>query len=275
MLQLTIGTVNPRSFRDMNRVSTMPQEYFKDVDTRECPSVQAAFRSKEFWLMLLMLSISAGTLCATLVVDFLFAMAYKEIGIRQGYGDSFLTAVGCLFSIGNASGRIIWGTLYETFPFKNLYSTLLIGQSFFPLTLPLIASVRPLFGMWVFCTAFCSGGNFTIFPPCTNDVFGLGVGGIVYSYLATCFSWGAFILLFGNLFVLPYLGYSRLVVMAGVISSTNFLLLYVLNVKPKWTVTTIGLVKKNSIDKPLLAELKEGTEIKNADGNINRAKSFI
>eukprot|EP00826_Nyctotherus_ovalis_P043864 TRINITY_DN4677_c0_g1_i3.p2 TRINITY_DN4677_c0_g1~~TRINITY_DN4677_c0_g1_i3.p2 ORF type:complete len:203 (-),score=47.74 TRINITY_DN4677_c0_g1_i3:23-631(-) len=202
-------------------------------------------------------------------------MAYKEIGIRQGYGDSFLTAVGCLFSVGNASGRIVWGTLYESFPFKQLYSTLLIGQSFFPLTLPLIASVRPLFGTWVFCTAFCSGGNFTIFPPCTNDVFGLGVGGIVYSYLATCFSWGAFILLFGNLFVLPYLGYSKLVIMAGVISSMNFALLYVLNVKPKWTITTIGLVKKNSIDKPLLAELKEGPEMKNADGNISRAKSFI
>jgi hypothetical protein len=40
----------------------MPLEYFKDTQTRECPSVNAAFKSKEFWLMLSMLSISASNL---------------------------------------------------------------------------------------------------------------------------------------------------------------------------------------------------------------------
>jgi OFA family oxalate/formate antiporter-like MFS transporter len=201
-------------------------------------------------------------------------MAYKEIGINKGYSDSFLTAVGCLFSIGNASGRITWGTLYEKYPFKRLYTTLLIGQSFFPLTLPLIASVKPLFALWVLCTSFCTGGNFTIFPPCTNDVFGFGVGGTVYSYLATCFSWGAFFLLFGNLFILPYAGFNNLVMIAGMVSSLNFVLLYIMNEKPKWVITSIGLSAKKSFSKPFLAELKEETEMKDV-GGIDRVKSLI
>ena len=203
-------------------------------------------------------------------------MAYKEIGINHGYRDTFLTFVGCFFSISNCSGRMIWGNLYEKYPFKKLYSTLLIGQTLFPLTLPLIASYKYLYAIWVGGTVFFSAGNFTIFPPYSNDVFGLGVGGTVYSYLATCFTWGAFILFFANQCILPYIGYNSILLLVGMISGCNFILLYILNEHPKWVITTIGLEKEimRKISKPLLSDLKEEIEMKDKP-TLDRVKSFI
>ncbi len=101
-------------------------------------------------------------------------MAYKEVGINHSYDDSFLTIIGCLCSISNCAGRITWGSLYESVPFKRLYTYLLLGQTLLPLTLRLVAPIKICFGIWVVSTVFFTSGNFTIFPPFSTSVFGLG-----------------------------------------------------------------------------------------------------
>jgi hypothetical protein len=136
-----------------------------------------------------------------------------------------------------------WGTLYEKYPFKNLYSTLLIGQTFFPLTLRIVSPYKYSFGIWVVSTVFFSAGNFTIFPPYSTKVFGINVGGAVYSYLTGSFAVASIILFFGNIYVLPSLGYGNLLLGAGLLSAANYAFLYVLNENPRWPITVITLSK--------------------------------
>lgn len=170
-------------------------------------------------------------------------MAYKEVGIIHGYSDGFLTGIGCFCSISNCIGRMSWGALYEKYPFKNLYSTLLIGQTFFPLTLSLVSPHKYAFALWVVSTVFFSAGNFTIFPPFATKVFGMNFGGAVYSYLTSSFAVASIILFFGNIYILPSLGYDNLLFGAGLLSASNYLLLYSLDENPRWPVTTVTLMK--------------------------------
>jgi len=152
-----------------------------------------------------------------------------------------------------------WGAMYEKYPFKNLYSTLLIGQTFFPLTLSIVSTHKYLFGTWVVSTVFFSAGNFTVFPPYSTKVFGINLGGAVYSYLTSSFAVASIILFFGNIYVLPSLGYNNLLLGAGMLSACNYALLYVLNDNPRWPKTIITL-KKGVMDelpgnkKPLMSD---------------------
>lgn len=188
-------------------------------------------------------------------------MGYKEVGTLHGYSDSFLTGIGCMCSITNCIGRMTWGALYEKYPFKNLYSTLLIGQTLFPLTLSLVSPYKYLFAIWTFTTVFFSAGNFTIFPPFATKVFGMNYGGAVYSYLTSSFAVASIILFFGNIYVLPSLGYDNLLFGAGLLSALNFVLLYVLNENPRWPMTVITLKKGGMDDSPGKAKPLMGTEM--------------
>jgi hypothetical protein len=89
------------------------------------------------------------------------------------YTDGYLTFIGSLCSVANGAGRITWGRLYESVPFKKLYTMLLLGQTFLTITLRFVAGYEPLFGLWVCSTLFFTGGNFTIFPPFSVSVFGI------------------------------------------------------------------------------------------------------
>ena len=123
--------------------------------------------------------------------------------------------------------------------------------------------------------SFFTGGNFTIFSPCTNDIFGFCIDDTAYSYLVICFSYSRIVslcfyevlffslhllilvALFGNLFILPYSRYNNFVILADIVSSLNFLLLYIMNEKLKWILTTIAFSNKKSFSKPFLVELRD------------------
>ena len=213
-----------------------------------------------------------------IAVEFLFNMAYKEIGILHGYNDSFLTVIGCLCAISNCSGRITWGTLCENYPFKKLYSILLIGQTALPLTLQIVSPYKYLFGIWVVSTVFFTAGNFTIFPPFSIQLFGMNLGGAIYSYLTSSFAIASILLFFGNIYILPYLGYDNLLFIAGILSGCNYLLISILNIKPKWPITLITLNKTklpnalNNNDSPTKNPKEMGPM---RVGSMINVKSFI
>jgi hypothetical protein len=77
----------------------------------------------------------------------------------------------------------------------------------------------------------------------------------MYGYLTSTFSVASLLLFFGNIYVLPYFGYSNLLLLAGLLSASNLLFLYFLNDRPVWPVVLISLRPLRS--KPTIAAMRQ------------------
>ena len=193
----------------------------------DCPSVMTAFRHKTFWILTILLTISTWS-------DFIFGLAYKELGFNYKYSDSYLTMVGILYSLANALGRIFWGFMSQKYSFIILYEIILAGQTLFALTLCTVANSSILYPLWIMLSTFFTCGNFVVFPPITLRIYGASYGQVIYTYIATAFAFGAFVLYFVNIYVLPYVGYKLMLEGVGMISGSGYLLLWLADLAPRW-----------------------------------------
>ena len=99
---------------------------------------------------------------------------YKFIGIDLlKEDDHFLSVVGSVAAIFNASGRVIWGLVADRFTHKVALVTMIGVMS--TLLLTFFASTEgksPLYFTWVCAIFFCIGGTYSIFPKAVADSFG-------------------------------------------------------------------------------------------------------
>jgi len=196
-------------------------------ESNQCPDVATALKHRTFWIFATLLTIATWN-------DFIFGLAYKEIGFNYQYSDSYLTLVGILYSIANATGRISWGIITQKYPFVTCYQLILVGQTFFPLTLAVVARSPLLYVLWIMLSTLFTSGNFVVFAPLTMKIYGLKCGETIYTLVATSFAVGAFVLYFMNTFVLPYIGYKLMLELVGIISAFGYILLWMAELKPDW-----------------------------------------
>jgi len=219
----------------------------------ECPDVKTALKHITFWILLAMLTISTWS-------DFVFGLAYKELGFNYHYPDAYLTEVGLLYSMANCSGRLFWGIMSQKYRFTFLYIAVLAGQAFFSLTLITIAWSKVLYPIWIMMSTFFTCGNFVLFPPLSVQVYGAKIGGNVYSFIATGFAFGAFALYFVNVYVLPSIGYKSMLQTLGIFSAACYILLYFIELKPQWD---------------LIAKQNNSTELKQIEGSQNKDEKLL
>ena len=198
-----------------------------DTAKSECPDVISAFKHRTLWIFLVLLTISTWS-------DFIFGLAYKELGFNYHYSDSYLTLVGVLYSVANAIGRMFWGFMFQRAEFPSMYTFILAGQVLFALTLISVAWSQILYPLWIMLSTFFTCGNFVIFAPLSIKVYGQAQGGRIYSFIATGFAFGAFVLYFVNVYILPYIGYKEMLQSLGVISAACYILLYYVELNPNW-----------------------------------------
>ena len=155
--------------------------------------------------------------------DTTIASVYKLFGISFIADDHFLTAVGSVSAIFNASGRIFWGFVADIFSHKVALVSLNGIMAAFLLTF--YASTEggeAMYFIWVCGLFFCVGGVFTIFLKAVADSFGpkhIGENyGLLYTtqmlsnvivpiltqFLLTSLKWYGFFLLSSGFAVISY-----------------------------------------------------------------------
>ena len=104
---------------------------------------------------------------------------YCKINDFQAYGqsyiedDHFLSIVGALAAIFNATGRIFWGNLCDGYGYRNCMTVVSMCTSMLYLTFNFIEfGAKPLFALWVWGIFFCFCANFVLIPTATAQCFG-------------------------------------------------------------------------------------------------------
>ena len=98
------------------------------------------------------------------------ASSYKLFGVGKAHlnSDGFLSLVGGLASLlGNAAGRLFWGTRSDGLGFKRAFMLLACLQAATMASFLALSATRVGFAAATVLMLFCMGGNFAMFPAQT------------------------------------------------------------------------------------------------------------
>ncbi len=127
--------------------------------------------------------------------------------------------IGSLAALFNGLGRIVWGKLADIISYKKAMLLMFSIQAIL-LLIYFTTNVDVIyFGIITIAIYFCFGGNFSLFPTATADLFGLKNLGPNYGMVFTAYGIAGFIGAVGvNLFVTIFGSYLVLFIVMGVMS---------------------------------------------------------
>ena len=146
-------------------------------------------RTSGFWLLWLMFVLAAT---AGLMVIGNVKTAAIAIDPSAAAWAALILGVLALF---NAAGRIVWGAVSDRIGRENTMFVMFIilaGSMFFfafisPPSVPFFAVTWPLVMVVASVIGFCFGGNFSLFPSCTADLYGSKNVGKNYGVVFTAY----------------------------------------------------------------------------------------
>ena len=146
------------------------------------PTMCEMICSRQFFLLYIMNAMS--------VMSGYFAVNnFKTYGQANGLdNDSYLAVVGSLAAVCNSS-RFIWSWATDYFPYRAVYSLLLIIQICANFTIKLVAQNHTLFAVWISMMLLCEGGHFTLVPNVLKKIYGqraTELYGFLFSYTGVC-----------------------------------------------------------------------------------------
>lgn len=165
----------------------------------ECQSLKDAFIQPLFYVYVLFIALSAS-------FGMFVAFNYKEYGLNNIKDDQFLTLVGSMGGIANGLSRIFWGTLLDCVPFKWLMTIVnffLLGAA---LSIQFVADQKAVFMIYVIVIYFLYGGQFSLMPAKTYQIYGQKNGARIYSYVFFGFSLGSTIQFVLHYFLVNHYG---------------------------------------------------------------------
>lgn len=137
----------------------------------------------------------------------LFTIGYYSTfgGTASWTSDVFLSSVGSWAALFNGLGRIVAGKLSDVVGYKKTHLITFGFQTVLMATFALTINSKAMFFIWVCLIYFCFGGNFSIYPTGTADLFGAKNLGPNYGVIFTAYGiagvTGALLAkLLGNLF---------------------------------------------------------------------------
>jgi OFA family oxalate/formate antiporter-like MFS transporter len=93
--------------------------------------------------------------------------------------------IGALF---NGLGRLFWGSVSDKIGFKTSFVLLALLQAAGMLTYKLSSSSKVLFGVNTSLLFFTLAGNFALFPPAIQRIFGPRAGATIYGMIYSAFA---------------------------------------------------------------------------------------
>jgi len=186
---------------------------------------------KQFWL--LWLSYILGCMPGLLVIGTYKSFAGSDPSFSIfGLGE-LLILVGSIGALFNGLGRISWGKIADVFNYKKALMMLFIAQA---IMLFIYFTTNVSYGYYFIVTCvifFCFGGNLSLYPTATADLFGNKNLGQNYGIMFTAYGIAGFIQAVAtNNIVLILGGYLPLYILMGVFT-IGALILVALLTQPK------------------------------------------
>ncbi len=184
----------------------------------------------QFWMLWGAFMLSAT--CGLMIIG-----SYAAFAKSVDNADNFIFAIGSvdfvfigsLAALFNGIGRIFWGKLSDIVTYKKSMLLMFSIQAFL-MFMYFTTNVNDLYFLIVTCAIyFCFGGNFSLFPTATSDLFGSENLGPNYGIVFTAYGIAGF---FGatmvNLFVLAFGGYLILFIVMGIMSIGAMVLIFLI-----------------------------------------------
>jgi len=155
------------------------------------------------------------------------------IGSYSRFIESYLIVdfvlIGSLAALFNGLGRIVWGKLADLISYKKAMYLMFSIQAIL-LLLYFTTNVNDLYFLIMTCVIyFCFGGNFSLFPTATADLFGMKNLGPNYGMVFTAYGIAGFL---GATMTLPIVAafgsYLTLFIVMGIMSLGAALLAYLI-----------------------------------------------
>jgi OFA family oxalate/formate antiporter-like MFS transporter len=103
------------------------------------------------------------------------------------------TAMAVFYSLANGIGRIVWGTISDTIGRKLALTVMCALQGVIMLLFTWMGGVPALLYLGATIIGFNFGGNFSLFPTVTADLFGTKNVGLNYGWVFTAYGVGGII----------------------------------------------------------------------------------
>ncbi len=147
----------------------------------------------------------------------------------KAYATVDFVLIGSLAALFNGLGRIVWGKLADILSYKKAMLLMFSIQAIL-LLIYFTTNVDVIyFGIITITIYFCFGGNFSLFPTATADLFGLKNLGPNYGMVFTAYGIAGFIGAVGvNLLVLAFGSYLILFIVMGLMSVGAAILAYLI-----------------------------------------------
>ena len=189
-----------------------------------------AIRLPQFWMLWATFILSA--ISGLMVIG-----SYASFAKTVDAGDSFIYAIGIadfvligsLAALFNGAGRIAWGKMADLITYKKAMLLMFTTQAIL-LFIYFTTNVSEIYFLIITCAIyFCFGGNFSLFPTATTDLFGSKNFSSNYGVLFTAYGIAGFIGAVGvNLFVTAFGSYLILFIVMAFMSLGAALLAYMI-----------------------------------------------
>ena len=187
-------------------------------------------RLPQFWMLWLAFALSA---MSGLMVIGSFAAFAKTLDPSDNFlydiGTSDFVLIGSLAALFNGLGRIAWGKLADMITYKKAMLIMFTIQAVL-MFIYFTTNISEIYFLIITCAIFfCFGGNFSLFPTATTDLFGSKNLGPNYGIVFTAYGFAGFIGAVGvNLFVSIFGSYLILFIVMGLMSVGSAILAFVI-----------------------------------------------
>ncbi|KKN11625.1 hypothetical protein LCGC14_1024660 [marine sediment metagenome] len=189
-----------------------------------------AIRLPQFWMLWVTFILSA--ISGLMVIG-----SYASFAKTVDAGDNFIyvigiadfVLIGSLAALFNGAGRIAWGKMADLITYKKAMLLMFTTQAIL-LFIYFTTNVSEIYFLIITCAIyFCFGGNFSLFPTATTDLFGSKNFSSNYGVLFTAYGIAGFIGAVGvNLIVTAFGSYLILFIVMAFMSVGAALLAYLI-----------------------------------------------
>jgi OFA family oxalate/formate antiporter-like MFS transporter len=184
----------------------------------------------QFWMLWTAFALSA---MSGLMVIGSFSAFAKTLAAPDDFlyaiGTSDFVLIGSLAALFNGLGRIVWGKLADMITYKKSMLVMFLIQAIL-MFIYFTTNGSEIYFLIITCAIFfCFGGNFSLFPTATADLFGSKNLGPNYGIVFTAYGVAGFIGAVGvNLFVSIFGSYLILFIVMGLMSVGSAILAFVI-----------------------------------------------
>ncbi len=184
----------------------------------------------QFWMLWTAFALSA---MSGLIVIGSYAAFAKTVDTGDNFiyiiGSADFVLIGSLAALFNGLGRIIWGKMADIITYKKAMLMMFLTQAIL-LFVYFTTNFNEIYFLILTCAIFfCFGGNFSLFPTATSDLFGSKNLGPNYGIVFTAYGIAGFIGAVGvNLFVTIFGSYLVLFIVMGIMSLGSTVLAYLI-----------------------------------------------